>query len=117
MTETGTGPAVSVGPVDMKLEVVVIPVLDTERARDFYARLGWRQDQTPTGSGIVQFTPHGSGCSVQFGGNRGGNSGNQSLIQTGFNETPAPGTPASEEITSSAMFLRCCASTKASRVG
>lgn len=70
MTEAGTGPAVSVGTVDMKLEVVVIPVSDTERARDFYARLGWRQDQTPTGSGIVQFTPHGSGCSVQFGGNR-----------------------------------------------
>jgi catechol 2,3-dioxygenase-like lactoylglutathione lyase family enzyme len=70
MTEAGTGPARSVGPVDMKLEVVVIPVSDTERARDFYARLGWRQDQTPAGSGVVQFTPHGSGCSVQFGGNR-----------------------------------------------
>jgi catechol 2,3-dioxygenase-like lactoylglutathione lyase family enzyme len=70
MTEAGTGPARSVGAVDMKLEVVVIPVSDTERARDFYARLGWRQDQTPAGSGVVQFTPHGSGCSVQFGGNR-----------------------------------------------
>src|SRR5215510_15074629 len=54
--------------VDMKLEVVVIPVSDIDRARDFYKRLGWRLDQTPPG--IVQFTPHGSGCSVQFGGNR-----------------------------------------------
>ena len=70
MTEAGTGPARSVGAVDMKLEVVVIPVSGAERARDFYARLGWRQDQTPAGSGVVQFTPHGSGCSVQFGGNR-----------------------------------------------
>jgi catechol 2,3-dioxygenase-like lactoylglutathione lyase family enzyme len=70
MTEAGTGLAPSAGAVDMKFEVVVLPVSDTERARDFYARLGWRQDHTPSGSGIVQFTPHGSGCSVQFGGNR-----------------------------------------------
>jgi catechol 2,3-dioxygenase-like lactoylglutathione lyase family enzyme len=54
--------------VDMKLEVVVIPVSDLERAKDFYLRLGWRLDPTP--SGVVQFTPPGSGCSVQFGGNR-----------------------------------------------
>ena len=56
--------------VDMKLEVVVIPVADVERARAFYQKLGWRLDATPAGSGIVQFTPPGSGCSVQFGGNR-----------------------------------------------
>jgi len=54
--------------VDMKLEVVVIPVSDIERAKEFYLRLGWRLDATP--SGVVQFTPPGSGCSVQFGGNR-----------------------------------------------
>jgi catechol 2,3-dioxygenase-like lactoylglutathione lyase family enzyme len=54
--------------VDMKLEVVVIPVSDLERAKEFYVRLGWRLDATP--SGVVQFTPPGSGCSVQFGGNR-----------------------------------------------
>jgi catechol 2,3-dioxygenase-like lactoylglutathione lyase family enzyme len=54
----------------MKLEVVVIPVSDTNRAKDFYVKLGWRLDATPAGSGVVQFTPHGSGCSVQFGGNR-----------------------------------------------
>jgi catechol 2,3-dioxygenase-like lactoylglutathione lyase family enzyme len=51
----------------MKLEVVVIPVSDVERATKFYTQLGWRQDVTPPGSGVVQFTPHGSACSVQFG--------------------------------------------------
>jgi catechol 2,3-dioxygenase-like lactoylglutathione lyase family enzyme len=54
----------------MKLEVVVIPVSDTERAQKFYSSLGWRQDVTPPGSGVFQFTPPGSGCSVQFGANR-----------------------------------------------
>src|SRR5215471_4506648 len=56
--------------VDMKLEVVVIPVSDIDRATKFYKSLGWRQDVTPPGSGVVQFTPPGSGCSVQFGANR-----------------------------------------------
>jgi catechol 2,3-dioxygenase-like lactoylglutathione lyase family enzyme len=56
-----------VAAVDMKLEVVVIPVSDVERATAFYKKLGWRQDVTPPGSGVVQFTPHGSACSVQFG--------------------------------------------------
>jgi catechol 2,3-dioxygenase-like lactoylglutathione lyase family enzyme len=51
----------------MKLEVVVIPVSDVDRAKEFYGRLGWRLDVTPPG--VVQFTPHGSGCSVQFGAN------------------------------------------------
>jgi len=55
--------------IDMKLEVIVIPVSDVDRAEDFYARLGWRQDVTPPGSGVVQFTPRGSACSVQFGKN------------------------------------------------
>jgi catechol 2,3-dioxygenase-like lactoylglutathione lyase family enzyme len=58
------------GKVDMKLEVVVIPVSDVDRATEFYKRLGWRQDVTPPGSGVFQFTPPGSGCSVQFGANR-----------------------------------------------
>jgi len=58
------------GKVDMKLEVVVIPVSDTDRAQKFYSSLGWRQDVTPPGSGVFQFTPPGSGCSVQFGANR-----------------------------------------------
>jgi catechol 2,3-dioxygenase-like lactoylglutathione lyase family enzyme len=60
----------STGQVDMKLEVVVIPVSDTDRAQKFYSSLGWRQDVTPPGSGVFQFTPQGSGCSVQFGANR-----------------------------------------------
>ena len=54
--------------VDMKLEVVVIPVSDIERARVFYQSFGWRLDARP--AGVVQLTPPGSGCSVQFGGNR-----------------------------------------------
>src|SRR6476659_1405566 len=56
-----------VAPVNMKLEVIVIPVSDVDRAEKFYQRLGWRQDVTPPGSGVFQFTPHGSACSVQFG--------------------------------------------------
>ena len=55
----------SVQDVDMKLEVVVIPVADIDRAKEFYTRLGWRLDATPPG--VVQFTPHGSGCSIHFG--------------------------------------------------
>ena len=53
--------------VDMKLEVIVIPVADVDRAEKFYRKLGWRQDVTPPGSGVFQFTPHGSSCSMQFG--------------------------------------------------
>lgn len=51
--------------MDKKLEVVIIAVSDVDRATGFYRRLGWRLDVTPPG--IVQFTPPGSGCSVQFG--------------------------------------------------
>jgi catechol 2,3-dioxygenase-like lactoylglutathione lyase family enzyme len=56
--------------VDLKLEVVVIPVSDVDRSADFYARLGWRLDADfpfENGFRVVQFTPPGSGCSVQFG--------------------------------------------------
>ena len=53
--------------VDMKLEVHIIPVSDVETAREFYEKLGWRLDVTPPG--VVQLTPHGSACSVQFGKN------------------------------------------------
>src|SRR6478735_33371 len=55
----------SVKNVDMKVEVIVIPVSDVDRAKEFYRRLGWRLDVTPPV--VVQFTPHGSSCSVQFG--------------------------------------------------
>src|ERR1700742_540460 len=54
----------------MKLEVVVVPVADVDRAKDFYSRLGWRLDADfpfDNGFRVVQFTPPGSGCSVQFG--------------------------------------------------
>jgi catechol 2,3-dioxygenase-like lactoylglutathione lyase family enzyme len=61
------GNAASVAKVDMKLEVVVIPVSDVDRAEEFYTKLGWRQDVTPPGSGVFQFTPPGSACSIQFG--------------------------------------------------
>lgn len=51
--------------MDMKLEVDVIPVSDVDKAKVFYQRLGWRLDVTPPT--VVQLTPPGSGCSVQFG--------------------------------------------------
>ena len=53
--------------MDVKLEVVVIPVADVERAKQFYQKIGWRLDVTPPF--VVQFTPPGSSCSVQFGKN------------------------------------------------
>jgi predicted enzyme related to lactoylglutathione lyase len=62
----------SVARVDMKFEVVVIPVSDADRAKEFYGRLGWRLDadfRFDNGFRVVQFTPPGSGCSVQFGKN------------------------------------------------
>jgi len=67
---TDTAADARVGTVDMKLEVVTIPVSDVDRATKFYLGLGWRQDVTPPGSGVVQFTPPGSACSVQFGRDR-----------------------------------------------
>ncbi|MFL4997718.1 MAG: VOC family protein [Microvirga sp.] len=58
--------------VDMKLEVVVIPVSDVDRAKSFYGGLGWRLDADFAAGDdwrVVQFTPPGSGCSVIFGRN------------------------------------------------
>ncbi len=58
--------------VDMKFEIVVIPVSDVDRAKEFYARLGWRLDADYDNGGgfrVIQFTPPGSGCSVIFGKN------------------------------------------------
>ena len=60
------------GAVDLKLEVVVIPVADVDRAKEFYGSLGWRLDADfpfDNGFRVVQFTPPGSGCSIQFGTN------------------------------------------------
>jgi catechol 2,3-dioxygenase-like lactoylglutathione lyase family enzyme len=64
----GASKLVGAGRIDQKLEVVTIPVADIDRAKEFYVRLGWRLDDTPLF--VVQFTPPGSGCSVQFGANR-----------------------------------------------
>ena len=60
-----------VGKVDMKLEVVVIPVSDVDRAKEFYGGLGWRLDAdfSTSDDHVVQFTPPGSQCSVHFGRN------------------------------------------------
>jgi catechol 2,3-dioxygenase-like lactoylglutathione lyase family enzyme len=58
------------GRVDLKLEVVVLPVADVDRAKVFYADLGWRLDADfafDNGFRVVQFTPPGSGISIQFG--------------------------------------------------
>ncbi len=62
MTSTG---------IDMKFEIVVIPVSDADRAKEFYASLGWRLDADFASSDyrVMQFTPPGSGCSVIFGKN------------------------------------------------
>ena len=60
-----------VGTVDLKLEVVTIPVSDVDRAKKFYEDLGWRLDAdfTTGEDHVVQFTPPGSQCSVHFGTN------------------------------------------------
>jgi len=58
--------------VTMKLEVVVIPVSNVDRAKEFYSRLGWRLDADRAAGDnfrLVQFTPPGSGSSIQFGVN------------------------------------------------
>jgi catechol 2,3-dioxygenase-like lactoylglutathione lyase family enzyme len=59
--------------VDMKLEIVVIPVSDVDRAKRFYGGLGWRLDADYASDDgyfrVIQFTPRGSGCSVIFGKN------------------------------------------------
>jgi catechol 2,3-dioxygenase-like lactoylglutathione lyase family enzyme len=58
--------------VDMKLEVVVLPVSDIDRTKRFYGNLGWRLDLDYSPGAdyrVIQFTPPGSGCSVIFGKN------------------------------------------------
>ena len=60
----------SAAKVDMKFEVIVIPVADVDRSKAFYSKLGWRLDADfsfDNGFRVVQFTPPGSGCSVPFG--------------------------------------------------
>jgi catechol 2,3-dioxygenase-like lactoylglutathione lyase family enzyme len=65
-------PVTGAAPVDTKFEAVVIPVSDVDRAKRFYESLRWRLDADfafDNGFRVVQFTPPGSGCSVQFGAN------------------------------------------------
>jgi catechol 2,3-dioxygenase-like lactoylglutathione lyase family enzyme len=57
---------------DMKFEIVVIPVSDVDRAKEFYEKLGWRLDADAASGDdyrVIQFTPPGSSCSVIFGTN------------------------------------------------
>jgi len=70
-SETVTEPATT-RTLDMKLEIVVIPVSDVDRAKRFYGELGWRLDADFAAGDdyrVIQFTPPGSGCSVIFGKN------------------------------------------------
>ena len=64
--------AAKVAPLAMKFEIVVIPVSNVDRAKEFYAKLGWRLDADfaqDSDFRVIQFTPPGSGCSVIFGKN------------------------------------------------
>jgi catechol 2,3-dioxygenase-like lactoylglutathione lyase family enzyme len=59
-----------IGTIDMKLEVVTLPVSDVDRAKSFYQSLGWRLDADVVLGGdirVVQLTPPRSGCSMAFG--------------------------------------------------
>jgi catechol 2,3-dioxygenase-like lactoylglutathione lyase family enzyme len=74
MSSTASTTKATVAPnavkADLKLEVVVIPVADADRSKAFYAGLGWRLDADfafDNGFRVVQFTPPGSGASIQFG--------------------------------------------------
>src|SRR5436305_3173495 len=58
--------------MNLKLEVIVIPVSDVDRAKQFYERLGWRLDADFASGNdfrVIQFTPPGSACSIIFGKN------------------------------------------------
>ena len=62
--------AATAAQLDLKIEVIVLPVADVDRAKTFYTKLGWRLDADfsfDNGFRVVQLTPHGSACSVQFG--------------------------------------------------
>jgi len=72
MSSSAAVSVANVNQVDMKFEIVVIPVSDVDRAKAFYTQLGWRLDADfAQGSDyrVIQFTPPGSGCSIIFGKN------------------------------------------------
>lgn len=66
---TDAGTDARVRQIDLKLEVITIPVSNIDRAKEFYERLGWRLDADFSNGGdrAVQFTPPGSQCSIHFG--------------------------------------------------
>jgi catechol 2,3-dioxygenase-like lactoylglutathione lyase family enzyme len=72
-SEVGSNDASGIAEiVDANLEVLVIPVSDVDRAKEFYGSLGWRLDADVAAGEdfrLIQFTPPGSGCSIQFGSN------------------------------------------------
>ena len=63
--------AASLAKINQKIEVTIFPVSDVDRAKEFYLKLGWRLDADFNFPGfrVVQVTPHGSACSLQFGKN------------------------------------------------
>jgi catechol 2,3-dioxygenase-like lactoylglutathione lyase family enzyme len=68
--ESIAGAPPGVPRVDLKIEALVIPVADVDRAKEFYTGLGWRLDADfpfDNGFRVVQLTPPGSPCSIQFG--------------------------------------------------
>jgi catechol 2,3-dioxygenase-like lactoylglutathione lyase family enzyme len=70
VSETNESATASVKHADANLEVIVIPVSDVDRAKEFYGRLGWRLDADVAPRDdfrLIQFTPPGSGCCIQFG--------------------------------------------------
>jgi catechol 2,3-dioxygenase-like lactoylglutathione lyase family enzyme len=71
LSGTEAGAAAGSGRVDANIEVVVIAVSDVDRANEFYGRLGWRLDADVSRESfrLLQYTPVGSGCSIQFGTN------------------------------------------------
>ena len=73
------------GTVDMNLEVIVIPVSDVDRSKEFYTCLGWRLDADVAADEFrsMQFTPPSSGCSMQFGKNL-------TSAAPGFSPEPVP---------------------------
>jgi catechol 2,3-dioxygenase-like lactoylglutathione lyase family enzyme len=70
VSSQSAAPSPPVNPGEMRLEVVVIPVSDVDRAKEFYEGLGWRLDanlSVEDGYRVVQLTPPGSGCSIILG--------------------------------------------------
>ena len=68
-SESATATAPPPKPGEMRLEAIPVPVSDVDRAKEFYASLGWREDadfDISEDFRVVQFTPPGSGCSIAF---------------------------------------------------